>query len=708
MLLLAAHAGAGELDARADALRADLATIEQGAAPGLRASLERQLLISLERRSDLGRASDDAAAALTAAPAAQPVTAPQGLLELDELRREIQQLNVSIEAGARRVEILHADRAAAAARLTQAAVHLRQLEDAVSPAPETLAIAKLEAELAESTIAELDRLAELIELQQKAARGQRDALAQRLVSVRAPIRPAAQELVEIENRLADRAQRLQQRLAAAAEERDAAHRELQLQRDRAGGAAGHLAALSERVNTRDIGIELAREALSNFTIERAAWQLAIRFWRDGDPAAIVEARARGPAVRASIERRLDFMNASSEQLLARIGAVDAQIAQAPDAEAASDWKEQRATFDERLRTVQGAMLDQRRLLDLLARMRGDFDTRIDAATLGDRIGLAWASARDAIAHGWNFELFAVDQTIDINGRQTSVPRSVTVAKIVKAPLLLLIGLFLAFRLTAFLERRARRRGVDAGSARLTRRWTLGLLACACALASLALAGIPLAAFAFIGGAVAIGVGFGMQTLLKNLISGLLVLMERPFRLGDEIQVGDLRGTVVDIDLRASVVRDGDGSETLIPNSVLVDHNVRKVTSARSKTIRQSLSVCVDAQSDPREVIDTMRGVAQRHGLTHAREPHVFLDDCDGDGLTFTLQYWAELQPGGERKRVASDLRLMLLGAFHAAGIRLAQSPLRFAPAFAEAAPTQAAPARHMHSPAAASTSPAAA
>jgi len=669
-----------DLQARATALRTELAA--QDATPGLRGSLERQLLTSLERRIDLQHARD-AAPAVPEQPERVPAEPPRGLLELDNLRREIQQLDLGAAAGTRRLEILHSDRDAAAARLTETVARLRQLDDAAGTEGEPRKLARVEVALAESTTAELDRLAEVIELQQQAARQRRDALSRRLAAVRMPVQPQPGELDAIEQRLAVRAGRLEQRLAEAAGARDAAHRTLEQQRGSAG--AERIEALTEHVSTSDVAIELVREAQSNLTIERAAWQLVARFWRDNDPAAIIDARSRGPAVLASLQRRLEFMNASSEQLLSRVAFLDAQVAQAPDAPAAADWKEQRAALDERLRLLQGALLDQRRVLDLLARMRGDFDARIDAAGLADRVALAWMAARALLSTAWNFELFAVEQSVDVDGRQTAVPRSVTVAKIVKAPLLLLVGLFLAFRLTALAARTARKRGIDEGSVRMARRWTLGLLACACALSSLALAGIPLAAFAFIGGAIAIGIGFGMQTLLKNLISGLLVLVGRPFRLGDEIQVGDLRGTVVDIDLRASIVRDGDGSETLIPNSVLVEHNVRRVTSSRSKTIRQTLTIGVDPGADPREVIDTLRAAAQRHGLTHAREPHIFLDDCAADRLQFTMHYWSDSQPGGDRKRVASDLRMMLLVAFHAAGIRLAPAtPGTTSPALAPA------------------------
>jgi len=666
--LLAPAAAPPDLDMRAQALRAELAS-EQALPQGAKISLERQLLTSLERRRDLERAQKDAAA-LAQTPVAAPAAPPQTLLEIDDLRRDAQQLDLTIETGARRLEILGANRDAAAARLAEAVARRRQFDDSADRDSDRAVIARLETEFAESTTAELDLLHDVIDLQQQSARAQRDALSRRLAAAAAVGKPSAADVAEIERRLAARSDDLAKRFAAATAARESAYRELAAQA--ATASAEHVATLKEKLATRDIDIELAREAMSNLTIERAAWQLAIRYWRDADAGAIVEARERGPVIHATLERQLDFMKVSSDQILTRMSALDTEPLAEP---ALSEWRALRAALDERLRLLQAATLDARGALALLDRLRDDFDARIGVATWRERLSFAWTSTRSMLSRAWNFELFVVDQTVDVDGRQTSVPRSVTVAKLIQAPLLLLIGLFLAFRLTAFIERHARRRGVDEASARLTRRWTLGLLTCAIALSSLAIAGIPLAAFAFVGGAVAIGVGFGMQTLFKNLISGVMVLVERPFRLGDEIQLGDLRGIVVDVDLRASVVRDSEGSETLIPNSVLIEQNVKKMTS-RSKTAGQTIDVVVDASSDPRKVVDTMRTAAERHGqLIASREPVVFLEDFGASGLRFSMQYWIEILPSGERRRIASDLRLMIFAAFQDAGIRFAQSQI---------------------------------
>ena len=667
--LLAPAAAPTDIETRAQALRADLAVNESAQPLSPRVALERQLLTSLERRRDLERVRNDAKTKADT-PQDEPDVPPRGMLEADDLRRRAQELDLSIAAGARRLGIVQADRAAAADRLVQAVTNVRQLETTAAPGDDKLEQARLEAELAESNTAELDAITEVVQLQQRIDRAENAGIASRLASVATTLKPTAQEVAEVERRLSARKAEIQQSLTAGAKARDVAFEAVQ--KEAAAASPNQRKVLEERLATRDIEIELIRERMSNLTLEEVAWQLAIRYWRDGDLAAVAEAREHGPAIRDAISRRLDFMKASFDQFAGQSGSLETQLTLAPPGKDATDMQALRDTFDERAQLVERGMLEEQRVLALMDRLRTDFDARIGVASWKERAELAWESTRQFVAQIWNLELFVVDQTVDVNGRQTKVPSSVTVQKVVKAPLLLLVSLFLVYHLTRLLERRLRSRGFEEASARLARRWTFGLLAFACALASLALAGIPFAAFAFVGGAVAIGIGFGTQALFRNLISGVLVLIERPFRLGDEIQIGNLRGTVVDIDLRASVLRDGDGSETLIPNSALVEQNV----TARLRAVRQTLSVTVEADSDPRKVADAMREAAGRHGLVdQSTEPVVLLDEFPGSGLRFSIQYWLTASPGIDRQRVASDLRLMILGAFNDNGIKLAQGAM---------------------------------
>lgn len=671
LLLLAAPARSQDsLAARAAALRAELPTADQASRDSRADLLRRQLLTSFERRLSLEHSRIDAARLSKGRSIGPP---PTTVLELDDLRRELQEIETALADDDKRVAVLREERDASAAQLAQAVAAQRALQESARASPEAIEIARLETALFESATAELDALAGLVGLQQRNSRERRDSLALRLQQAAAAgtVKATARDEAIVGERLRRRTQSLEARLAAATAER--ARAQAQFEQESANASPGRREWLVESLANADIELDVTREALTNLGIERAIWQVAFAYYRAGDAAAVLEAQQRGPAMRERLDRRREFLQASIDQVLARLGSHDAQAG----AQAEADRRAVGRLLQQRVEKLQMALLDERRLANTLDRMRGDFDQRIGRADWSERAAVAWAGTRAWLSRAWNFELFTVRQTIEVEGRQTQVPRGVTVGKLVKAPLLLLIGLLLAGSVSRWAETWLhRRRGADEGSARLFRRWVFFLLVCVCALASLAIAGIPLAAFAFIGGAVAIGIGFGMQTLFKNLISGVLVLIERPFRLGDVIEVGDLRGTVVDIDLRTSVVRDGDGAETLIPNSALMEENVKNVTF-RSRTTRQTLSVVVDSAADPRIVIDAIREAAGRHGqLAPATEPVVYLDEFADNGLRFVLHYWIELKPGIERRRVASDLRLMILGAFEEAKIAMAPPPGR--------------------------------
>ena len=662
------------LAARAQALRASLGPPSDSTTEDRADFLRRQLLSSLERRQDLERSRVELLR-LTQQGSRRGGPPPESLLARDDLRRELQQLDAMLAGGERRREILNQERSAMAAQLVDRVATERALAETGGDNGK-LEIARLEVELNESAVAEIDVMQRVGDAQQQAWAQQRAALAGRLAQARrlGTAKVTARDAAQIDLRLQRRAGDLRRRLANAAAARERIRDELQQASAAVPPAPARVRLLTEQLASTDLDTELAREALNNIAAEQIAWQLTLRYHRDGDTSAVVEVRQGAPALFERVQRRREFFYALADQIRTQLGTLDA-------ANAAPGMDEgQRATlrtiYEQRLALVQAAIFDESQLHDLLTRLREDFEERVGVSSWKDRARLAAASLRSGISRGWNFELFTVDQSVEVEGRKTTVPRGVTVGKLVKAPLLLALTLWLAFRLTRWAERwLIVRRHIDEGRARLLRRWFLALLIAACILASLALAGIPLAAFAFIGGAVAIGVGFGMQNLFKNLISGVLVLVERPFRLGDVIEVDGLRGTVVDIDLRTSVLRDSDGAETLIPNSALMEHNVKNVTF-RSRLSRQSLDVVVDGESDPRMVADAMCAAAARHGqLADAQDPVVLLDEFADNGLRFVLYYWIELRPGIDRRRIASDLRLMVLGAFSDAGIRLAPPPL---------------------------------
>jgi small-conductance mechanosensitive channel len=287
----------------------------------------------------------------------------------------------------------------------------------------------------------------------------------------------------------------------------------------------------------------------------------------------------------------------------------------------------------------------------------------------ERIADGWASAVSVARQVWTFELFEIDDTIEANGQKVTVSRGVTVGKSVGALLLFVVGYWVAARLARKLEAVLVRRSiVQPAPARTARRWVLALWGFVLVVLTLNLAHIPLTVFAFLGGALAIGVGFGTQTIIRNFISGLIVLMERQVRVGDIVEVDGMTGTVTEVNLRSSTVHGFDGVEAILPNSMLLENRVTNWTRSDRK-VRRVVKVGVAYGSPVREVAALLKDCAERHGLVlKAPEPLVLLEDFGESALVFGLYFWIEMDPGISGSVIMSDLRFMIEKRFGESGI----------------------------------------
>jgi len=183
--------------------------------------------------------------------------------------------------------------------------------------------------------------------------------------------------------------------------------------------------------------------------------------------------------------------------------------------------------------------------------------------------------------------------------------------------------------------------------------------------------IPLSVFAFLGGAIAIGVGFGMQNLLKNLISGLMLLFEQPFKPGDIVQVGSIRGVITEIGIRSSIIRDANGIDTLIPNSVFVEENVTN-WMYENRRVRFSIRLGVAYGTPARDMVAILEDCVRRHGLLLKEPaPLVLFEDFGADALQFAVYYWVEIGPTTNPNEIASDLRFIIEKEMSERGIVIA-------------------------------------
>ena len=298
---------------------------------------------------------------------------------------------------------------------------------------------------------------------------------------------------------------------------------------------------------------------------------------------------------------------------------------------------------------------------------------------GNNSQRSWAERRaewSSIAGGyaaaiWNFELIAVEDTIEVDGKPVVGTRSVTIGKVLVALLLILAGYALALFAARLLARLlVRYFGWQPAHAGILRSWVLAVELMLLVAIVMFWVKIPLTVFAFLGGAVAIGLGFGMQTMMKNLISGLMVLGERPFRIGDMVEVGGIRGNVTNVGLRASTITDVNGIETIIPNSTFIEQNLTNWTYTSGR-VRFNVKVGVAYGSPVRTVTQLLEEIAGRHGkVLKNPAPEVLLEDFGGDALVFSLYYWLDVRSGTPARQVASDLRAMIEAGFAAQGIAI--------------------------------------
>ncbi|MCL4859892.1 MAG: mechanosensitive ion channel [Caldilineaceae bacterium] len=174
-------------------------------------------------------------------------------------------------------------------------------------------------------------------------------------------------------------------------------------------------------------------------------------------------------------------------------------------------------------------------------------------------------------------------------------------------------------------------------------------------------GVDLSALAIIGGGLSVGLGFGLQELVGNFVSGILLLFERTLRPGDVIEVGGSRGVVEQLRMRATVVRSADNIEILIPNKSLLTSTVSTYKQT-DRTIRRTIRVGVSYHSDPTEVREVLLGVAERHGLVLKKPaPDVFFVSFGPSSLDFELAFW--LGDPISALKVTSDLHFMIWREF---------------------------------------------
>ena len=187
--------------------------------------------------------------------------------------------------------------------------------------------------------------------------------------------------------------------------------------------------------------------------------------------------------------------------------------------------------------------------------------------------------------------------------------------------------------------------------------------------ALSAVGIDLTALSVLGGAVGVGIGFGLQKLAANYVSGFVILAERSMRIGDNVRVDNFEGRITDITTRYTLIRSPAGRESIVPNEMLITNRVENLSLADPR-VWLSTVVSVGYESD----VDLVRRLLVEAALAQPRvlkdpEPSSALSAFGADGLEFTLGFWIA-DPENGQLNIRSAINIAILQSLRAHGIEI--------------------------------------
>ena len=247
--------------------------------------------------------------------------------------------------------------------------------------------------------------------------------------------------------------------------------------------------------------------------------------------------------------------------------------------------------------------------------------------------------------------------------------TLTLRKLIEGVINVGIALLLALWLSSALEARLLRsaHGSELSLRKMIANALRAVLVSVAVLLALSAVGIDVTTLSVLGGAIGVGIGLGLQKLGANYVSGFVVPAQRALRIGDQVRVDGFEGRITDIRARYTVIRNGSGSESVVPNETMVTQRVENLSLA-DRRVWQSTVVGVEYGCD----VDRVQRLLREAALSSQRvlrepPPFVGLSAFGADSLEFTVGYWMN-EPESGSLGLRSEVNLAILQALRANGI----------------------------------------
>ena len=251
---------------------------------------------------------------------------------------------------------------------------------------------------------------------------------------------------------------------------------------------------------------------------------------------------------------------------------------------------------------------------------------------------------------------------------TTLSLRTTIEGILTAGAVLILSLWVSSAIETRLLRKAA--GADLSLRKAASNATRALLMFVGLIIALSAVGIDLTALSVLGGAVGVGIGFGLQKLASNYVSGFVILAERRMRIGDNVRVDNFEGRILDINARYTVIRAPAGRESIVPNEFMVINRVENLSTAITR-VWQTTVVSVAYGCDVEQVSALLLDAVQEQAdALKEPAPLVALSAFGADGLEFTVGYWIESADNADQLRLRSLINRRILQSLKSHGLEI--------------------------------------
>ncbi len=413
--------------------------------------------------------------------------------------------------------------------------------------------------------------------------------------------------------------------------------------------------IARRLRQREVS--LIGEQLQAFADSRKAWNRRYKLFNgQTDDKTAREWDLESHQILEQVNRDLRINSARIAELRRDAVALESKLNNNSDPQVKRWIEEQKNYLGSMLQVYEETVDRLDSVRKLHKKLLDEISAQVATVTWTERLGAIWNTTLDV----WNYELTSVQDS------------PITVRKVVIGLVLFFVGLFASRRFANWTAKRfLPRLGLNEGAVAAIQSILFYLLLMTAVMISLRIVSVPLTAFTVLGGALAIGIGFGSQNIVNNFISGLILLAERPIRVGDLVQLDELIGAVEHIGPRSTRVRSPQNVDIIVPNSSFLEQNVINWTLTDDR-YRAQISVGVIYGSPVRDVTRLIRKALDEHGKVLPKpDPIVLFEEFGDNALIFEAHFWVRMRRIMDRRIIQSDIRSRIDTLFREAKIIVA-------------------------------------